>query len=66
MTAQVNREACIRCGLCASLCPAVFSFDGETAAQATTGEITGQQEQLAARTAADSCPTAAIAISDRS
>ena len=62
MTAQVNQKACIRCGLCAELCPAVFSFDGETAAQAVTEEITAQKDQLAAQTAADSCPTAAITI----
>ena len=63
MTAKINEKACIRCGLCAGLCPGVFTApeNGEPA-RAAEGEITGQEEQLAAQTAADSCPTAAITI----
>ena len=62
MKAMVNQKACIRCGLCPTLCPAVFSLDDSGApAQAVTGEVPKEQE-IAAQNAADNCPTAAITI----
>ena len=63
MLAEVNREACIRCGLCASLCPEVFTLpDNGDAAEATHDDITQRECQIATREAADSCPTAAIIV----
>ena len=64
MTAQVNAMACIRCGLCAALCPEVFSLNEPTPAQAITEEITAQEQQRDALKAAQSCPTGAIRVQE--
>lgn len=62
MTAQVLREACIQCGLCPSICPAVFTLPGNgESACAIDGEIPLEQ-QTAAQEAAQSCPVSAIVI----
>lgn len=59
MTAHVN-ENCIGCGLCSSICPAVFSMtDAGVAAARDT--IPPQQEETV-REAADSCPVSAIEV----
>ena len=62
MKATVNQKGCIRCGLCPTLCPAVFTLaeDGSPA-QAITGDVP-QNCQIAAQEAADACPTEAIRI----
>ena len=61
MHATVNRQACIRCGLCHSLCPEVFILpEGETA-QVIADPVPGRC-LVAAQGAADSCPTAAISL----
>ncbi|MBQ7485728.1 MAG: ferredoxin [Oscillospiraceae bacterium] len=62
MTAQVLQEACIQCGLCPSICPAVFTLPGNGgSARAVEGEIPLEQ-QIAAQEAAQSCPVSAIVI----
>lgn len=60
MKAYVNQKACIRCGLCPTICPEVFSLDeAGSPAQAITDDVP-QEYEIAAKTAADSCPTQAI------
>ena len=60
MKAYVNPKACIRCGLCPTLCPAVFSLDDSGApAQAITDDVP-ENDQIAAKAAEDGCPTQAI------
>lgn len=61
MHATVNREACIRCGLCPNLCPAVFSLQEGESAQAIAGELP-EAALAAAQEAADNCPTGAIQL----
>jgi len=61
MKAYVNQKACIQCGLCASLCPAVFSLEPGSPAQAITADVP-QEAQIAVQSAADSCPTEAISV----
>ena len=61
MHATVHRQACIRCGLCPSLCPEVFILpEGETA-QVIADPVPGSC-LVAAQGAADSCPVGAIHI----
>ena len=61
MHAAVNRQACIRCGLCPSLCPEVFILpEGETAQ--VVADPVPEDCLVAAQDAADSCPVAAIRI----
>jgi len=61
MKAMVNEKACIRCGLCAATCPAVFSLEEGESARAIEGDIPTEQ-QVDTRAAADGCPTSAIEI----
>ena len=62
MKAYVNQKACIRCGLCPTLCPEVFSLDEQgSPAQAITEEVP-EGCMAAAQEAADSCPTSAITV----
>ena len=62
MNAVVNQKACIRCGMCPTICPEVFTLpDNGESAQAITDTVPEGCE-VAAREAADSCPTGAIEI----
>ena len=58
MKFKVN-ENCIRCGLCESMCPEVFSLDGEDIAEAIGDEISGETKESAIE-AMESCPVDAI------
>ena len=62
MRATVNRQACIRCGLCPSLCPEVFTLPEGESAQVIADPVPGDC-LVAAQGAADSCPVGAISIS---
>lgn len=61
MKATVDREACISCGLCATLCPNVFEMDEESIAVVRVEEI-APEDEADAQNAADSCPVSAIAL----
>ena len=62
MHATVNRQACIRCGLCPSLCPEVFTLPEGESAQVIADPVPGDC-LVAAQGAAESCPVGAISIS---
>lgn len=59
MEVSVDRDLCIGCGLCVSICPQVFEMDDERKAIIHTkpAEITGALQE-----AVDGCPTSAISI----
>lgn len=59
MTAYVNKN-CIGCGLCVSICPAVFSMTDSGMAKAC-GDFSSEQED-SVREAAGSCPVEAIEV----
>lgn len=63
MKAYVDKEACISCGLCETLCPEVFSLedDAEGKAVAIDEELTGDRLECA-EDAASQCPTDAIIV----
>lgn len=63
MKAKVNKDACIGCGACAAICDTVFTLDDEGLSEIKKDEITEEEEQ-AVRDAVDSCPTAAIEITE--
>jgi len=57
----VDREKCIGCGLCASLCSEVFELKGGKSS-VKKEEIKGELEDEVKR-AADLCPVKAIKVS---
>ena len=57
MTISVNKNTCIGCGACASICPSAFAMgdDGKS-------EVISQDEKECALNAAESCPVQAITV----
>lgn len=61
MKAYVDREACISCGLCESLCPSVFKLDEESISEVIVDEIPKDSESCAIESQ-EQCPTDAIKV----
>jgi len=51
----INKEKCIGCGLCASICGSVFKMDDDGKAEVKTSE-----KSPCVKEAIDSCPVDAI------
>lgn len=58
MPISVNKDLCIGCGTCASLCPNSFKMTEDGKA-----ENTSQEDAECAEKASESCPVQAIIIS---
>lgn len=63
MEANVDRDACIGCELCATICPEVFEIDDEQIATVIVDTVPEDVEDDA-KEAEDSCPTNAISIEE--
>ena len=61
MKAVVDKNTCIGCGLCPSICPEVFSMDDDGLAVAIDEEIDNSLIDLT-KEAEESCPTDAITV----
>lgn len=57
MSISVNKETCIGCGTCVSLCPGGFKLNDEGKSEPIT-----QENIECAQQAADSCPVKAITV----
>ena len=61
MKVKINRDTCIGCGVCETLCPEMFEMDDENIAVAKREDVPADFE-LDVQSAADSCPVNAIEI----
>ena len=61
MIAKVDKNKCIGCGLCASVCPKVFEMDADGLAIAIPEPVPAQSTEEA-QDACDSCPVEAITL----
>ncbi|HHT38061.1 MAG TPA: ferredoxin [Mollicutes bacterium] len=59
MRAKVDKDSCISCGACVSICPEVFEFDDDGFAVAIEEEI-NEDDFEKTKSAIESCPTDAI------
>ena len=62
MKVSVDREVCVGCGMCVSLCPDVYEMEGALAVVIVDTVPSGQEE--CAKRAATDCPVAAISVSE--
>lgn len=61
MKAEVDRDGCIECGLCASTCPEVFRMGDDGPAEAYVDEVPESAIDSAIE-AQDGCPVAVIKV----
>jgi ferredoxin len=58
---MVDKDTCISCGLCTSICPEVFEMEDDGKAGTIVDAVPSGAED-SAQEAASSCPTNAIAV----
>lgn len=63
MKAFVDRDECIGCGLCASICPEVFEMDDEGIAAVIVETVPSSAIECT-KEAEESCPTSAISTEE--
>ena len=61
MKAAVDREACIGCGNCEAVCPAVFLL-AEDGKSKVIVEVIPQESEACAKEAEEQCPVSAITV----
>lgn len=61
MRAVIDREGCIGCALCTSICPAVFRMADDDLAEVYTDPIPAAEEENALSASA-SCPVSVISV----
>ena len=61
MKATIDRDGCIGCGLCPSICPEVFRMADDGLAETIVEEVPSGVTD-SAKEAADSCPVSVIHI----
>lgn len=62
MKAYVDKETCIGCGLCPSICPEIFEMDDDGKAKADDSEINDEKLLDSAKEAEEQCPVLAIVV----
>ena len=62
MNASVDKDTCIGCGLCTSICESIFEMDDDGKAVAKNPDVPSELEDEA-KDAEASCPVNAISVS---
>lgn len=60
MKPTINKDVCIGCGTCESICPEVFKIGDEGKAEVLPADYQKLQDKI--KEAAEACPVDAIAI----
>lgn len=63
MKAVVDKDTCIGCGNCASICPRVFKM-GEDGTAEVIGDKISEEDRKCAKEAEGSCPVDAITVEE--
>lgn len=63
MRAWIDRDGCISCGLCPTICPEVFRMADDGLAEVYVDEVPEDSEDMA-QEAAESCPVSVIHIEE--
>lgn len=61
MKAKIDRDGCISCGLCVSICPEVFRMGDDGPAKVYVETISSDAENSALE-ARDGCPVSVITV----
>lgn len=61
MKAHIDRDGCIGCGLCTTICPSVFEMADDGLAQVICDEVPADSENDAVE-AQESCPVSVITV----
>ena len=59
MNLKVNKDKCIGCGMCVSMCEEIYTFDDDNQAKVIETPISKENEDKA-KEAMENCPTGAI------
>ncbi|GAA0236737.1 ferredoxin [Metaclostridioides mangenotii] len=62
MKAKVDKDLCIGCGLCPSICPEIFSMDDSSDKAVASDKEIGKDLVDTAKEAENSCPVNAIVV----
>ena len=63
MKIKVDKDKCISCGLCSSMCPEIFALDEDNKSELVKNPKTKEEENCA-QEAIDTCPVEAISKED--
>lgn len=61
MNANVDKDTCIGCGMCESICPDIFVMDDDGKSKVIVSDVPADNQDEA-KDAAEACPVNAITV----